>query len=112
LDSSLSDTILDGELVVDVDPHGVETLRFYAFDCFVLGGENVMKRPLTKRYDYLRERVIAQMHRVLTRYPERRHAMPFDIVARPQVRSYCVRQVLCCGWYEELEYEEKWTFWT
>lgn len=47
----MTDTILDGELVIDIDPAtGAQTLRFYAFDCLVLGGENIMAKPLDKRY--------------------------------------------------------------
>ena len=49
-DDPLTDTILDGELVIDIDSNGVETLRYYAFDCLVLGGENIMRKPLDKRY--------------------------------------------------------------
>ena len=64
------DTILDGELVVDVEPMSKkvcarlfdvhprqtftcllqETLRYLAFDCLVFDNENVMSRSLDKRY--------------------------------------------------------------
>jgi mRNA guanylyltransferase len=93
IDDPLGETILDGELVIDIDPkthavgslsetdirnpgrtrYGVagrplelklelelelemaadcvqESLRFYAFDCLVLNGENIMSKPLVKRY--------------------------------------------------------------
>lgn len=29
---------------------GQETLRYLAFDCLVVDGQNVMQRPLDKRY--------------------------------------------------------------
>lgn len=90
----LTDTILDGELVIDIDSRGTETLRFYAFDCLVLGGENIMKKPLIKRYARLREWVIAPMKRAHARYPEWKETAPFEIVAKPQELSYCVAQVL------------------
>ncbi|GMK55809.1 hypothetical protein CspeluHIS016_0208650 [Cutaneotrichosporon spelunceum] len=91
----LTDTILDGELVIDIDPRTKkQTLRFYAFDCLVLGGENVMKKPLVKRYARLRDWVIAPMKRALHRFPEWKANAPFEIVAKPQELSYCVRQVL------------------
>jgi mRNA guanylyltransferase len=66
----LRNTLIDGELVIDIDPHtnqvcphavGLayvwqgrsllqETLRFLAFDCLVVDDQNVMSRPLDKRY--------------------------------------------------------------
>ncbi|KLT46503.1 putative mRNA guanylyltransferase [Cutaneotrichosporon oleaginosum] len=95
LDDPLTDTILDGELVIDIDPRTKkETLRFYAFDCLVLGGENIMKKPLVKRYARLREWVIAPMKRAFARFPEWKAKAPFEIIAKPQELGYCVRQVL------------------
>ncbi|BEI85152.1 hypothetical protein CcaverHIS002_0505530 [Cutaneotrichosporon cavernicola] len=91
----LADTILDGELVIDIDPLTKnQTLRFYAFDCLVLGGENIMTKPLVKRYARLRDWVIAPMKRALQRFPEWKGSAPFEILAKPQELSYCVRQVL------------------
>lgn len=47
----LGNTLLDGELLLDVDPRTrTETLRFLAFDCLVVDNMNVMDRPLDKRY--------------------------------------------------------------
>ncbi|KAI9601801.1 hypothetical protein KEM48_001087 [Puccinia striiformis f. sp. tritici PST-130] len=47
----LKDTILDGELVIDVDPKtGHQQLRFLAFDCIVWEAMNLMMRPLMNRY--------------------------------------------------------------
>lgn len=47
----LTDTVLDGELVIDVDPKtGEQVMRYYAFDCLVLDGENIMQKPLVKRF--------------------------------------------------------------
>lgn len=50
-DDPLTDTLLDGELVIDIDPRsGQHILRYYAFDCLVINGENIMKKPLVKRF--------------------------------------------------------------
>lgn len=65
----LGETLLDGELVIDIDPisgavsletlqtilvdsdvYSQQTLMYYAFDCMVLHGENIMEKPLLKRY--------------------------------------------------------------
>jgi mRNA guanylyltransferase len=62
-------TLVDGELVIDVDPATKkasagfsissrcrlilvmkESLRFLAFDCLVADNQNVMSKPLDKRY--------------------------------------------------------------
>lgn len=91
----MTDTILDGELVIDIDPQtNKQTLRFYAFDCLVLGGENIMSKPLIKRYARLREWVVAPLKKALQRYPDWKEKAPFEIVAKPQELSYCVNQVL------------------
>lgn len=65
----LGETLLDGELVIDIDPstgavrletlqnmaedsdvRSQQTLMYYAFDCMLLHGENIMEKPLLKRY--------------------------------------------------------------
>ena len=47
----LVDTLIDGELVMDVDPKtGAQKLCYYAFDCLVLHGDNIMPKPMTSRY--------------------------------------------------------------
>lgn len=66
----LLDTLVDGELVIDVDPvtkkvralplrspdhcfelfSPQETVRFLAFDCLVADKQNVMSKSLDKRY--------------------------------------------------------------
>lgn len=48
---AIGDTILDGELVIDVDPRThVETLRLLLFDCLVHDQINIMTKPLSSRY--------------------------------------------------------------
>lgn len=65
----LRSSLIDGELVIDVDPVtrrvrvtrisssiqayralGQEKMRFLAFDCLVIDDENVMSKTLDKRY--------------------------------------------------------------
>lgn len=65
----LMNTLVDGELVIDVDPATKkagaafsissrrrliiamkESLRFLAFDCLIADNQNVMSKPLDKRY--------------------------------------------------------------
>ncbi|WVR05003.1 hypothetical protein IAU60_002015 [Kwoniella sp. DSM 27419] len=95
IDKPLGETILDGELVIDIDPKtGAETLRFYAFDCLVLNGDNIMKKPLLSRYGRLRDWVIKPFEKSLRTYPEWRDALPFQVVAKEQELSYHIAHVL------------------
>ncbi|KAJ7276085.1 mRNA capping enzyme, catalytic domain-containing protein [Mycena haematopus] len=52
----VQDTIVDGELVYDIDPRTKhETMRLLAFECLVVDGDNMMMQPLDKRYEKLKE---------------------------------------------------------
>ncbi|KAI6099909.1 mRNA capping enzyme [Pisolithus croceorrhizus] len=79
---SLMDTILDGELVIDVDPQTkMETLRYLAFDCLVFNGENVMSKTLDKRYWRLKEQFYVPWSKAIKGLPALRAAIPFDPVS-------------------------------
>lgn len=44
-------TLLDGELVLDLDPHTKKhVLRYYVFDLLVYDRQNIMNRNLEARY--------------------------------------------------------------
>ncbi|WWC61360.1 uncharacterized protein I303_103941 [Kwoniella dejecticola CBS 10117] len=91
----LGETILDGELVIDIDPKtNAQTLRFYAFDCLVLDGINIMKKPLHSRYGRLKEWVIKPFQKSLRDFPEWKDALPFEVVAKEQELSYHLGHVL------------------
>lgn len=46
-----ANTVLDGELVIDVDPvTQVERLRLLCFDCLVCEAKSLIMRPLENRY--------------------------------------------------------------
>ncbi|KAK8869987.1 hypothetical protein IAR55_000557 [Kwoniella newhampshirensis] len=95
INNPLGETLLDGELVIDIDPKtGAETLRFYAFDCMVLNGENIMKKPLLKRYARLRDWVVMPFEKSLREYPEWRENLPFQVQAKTQELSYSIAHVL------------------
>ncbi|KAH7889634.1 mRNA capping enzyme, catalytic domain-containing protein [Phlebopus sp. FC_14] len=91
---SLMDTILDGELVIDVDPASrKETLRYLAFDCLVFDRENVMSRPLDKRYGRLKERFYRPWSRVMKELPRMAASIPFDIKVKDISFSYGIEDV-------------------
>lgn len=94
-DAPLTDTVVDGELIIDVDPKsGAHKLRFYAFDCLVLHGENIMQKPLGKRYARLRDWVVAPLKRSQRAIVEWAEAAPFDIVVKEQELSYYTDRVM------------------
>ncbi|KAF5373954.1 hypothetical protein D9758_000717 [Tetrapyrgos nigripes] len=90
----LRDTLLDGELVIDVDPHtNKETLRFLVFDCLVVDGQNVMSRPLDKRYGRLTAWFYKPYAKMLQEYPQMAGSAPFEIKVKEIRSSYNVDQV-------------------
>ncbi|KAJ7582964.1 mRNA guanylyltransferase [Mycena floridula] len=83
----LRNSLVDGELVIDVDPVTTrETLRFLAFDCLVVDDQNVMSRPLDKRYGRLTEWMIRD-------HPHMASTGPFEIKVKEIRSSYHVDQV-------------------
>ncbi|EJU05551.1 mRNA guanylyltransferase [Dacryopinax primogenitus] len=92
---SLRDTLLDCELVEDTDPRtGMKTLRLLIFDCLIADSENIMDRPLTKRYGRIRDRVYKPFSAMLTKFPEFRKQLPFQIAVKEMKPSYHVASVL------------------
>ncbi|THU85651.1 mRNA capping enzyme, alpha subunit [Dendrothele bispora CBS 962.96] len=90
----LRDTLLDGELLIDVDPHtNKETLRLLVFDCLVVDGQNVMSRPLDKRYGRLNEWFYKPYAKMLRDYPEMIESALFQIKVKPIRSSYNADQV-------------------
>ncbi|KAI9638508.1 putative mRNA guanylyltransferase [Dioszegia hungarica] len=94
-DQPLTDTIFDGELVVDIDSStGESTLRFYAFDCLVLNGDKVVSKPIQSRFGRLKSWIVEPFNRALAQYPEWRDDLPFEVVAKEQLLSYHMKTVL------------------
>ncbi|KAG6829641.1 hypothetical protein H0H92_003974 [Tricholoma furcatifolium] len=90
----LRDTLIDGELVIDVDPHTkAQTLRFLAFDCLVVDEANVMSRPLDKRYGRLQEWFYKPYAKMLKDHPQTVASQPFDIRVKEINNSYNVEKV-------------------
>ncbi|KAK7556903.1 mRNA-capping enzyme subunit alpha [Phyllosticta citricarpa] len=73
------DTIIDGELVYDMERSGPK-LRFLVFDCLVLDGESRMEKTLDKRLAYFREGVYKPWEKLFKqRHPEELEFQPFEI---------------------------------
>ncbi|KAJ7097779.1 mRNA capping enzyme, catalytic domain-containing protein [Mycena belliarum] len=90
----LQNTIVDGELVYDVDPRtNHETLRFLAFDCLVVNSQNIMSRPLDKRYGRLREWFYKPFAKMKQDHIHVTKTHPFDIRVKEISPSYHAEQV-------------------
>ncbi|KAG0147952.1 hypothetical protein CROQUDRAFT_42075 [Cronartium quercuum f. sp. fusiforme G11] len=90
----LKDSIIDGELVIDVEPQTGQHLRFLVFDCIVLDGQNLMQRPLMNRYGRLKDWVIAPLNKMLDARPRQREIMPFEIKLKSMELAYGIEKVL------------------
>ncbi|KAG7092666.1 hypothetical protein E1B28_009001 [Marasmius oreades] len=90
----LRNTIVDGELVVDTDPRtNADTVRYLVFDCLVVDHQNVMKRPLDKRYGRLNEWFYKPYARMMRDHPHMMQSQPFEIKIKPIQAAYNAEQV-------------------
>ncbi|KAI9509344.1 mRNA capping enzyme [Russula earlei] len=90
----LRSTIIDAELVVDVDPRTKrETLRLLCFDCLVADNQNVMSKTLDKRYWRLKEVFFKPYTRMLRDHPHMIGSQPFDIQVKEVGFSYSIDKV-------------------
>ncbi|KDR73643.1 hypothetical protein GALMADRAFT_72172 [Galerina marginata CBS 339.88] len=90
----LRNSLIDGELVIDVDPRTrQEKLRFLAFDCLVIDDQNVMARPLDKRYGRLKEWLYKPYAKMCMDHPHVAEKQPFSIKVKEINFSYHVEKV-------------------
>ncbi|VDB82912.1 unnamed protein product [Peniophora sp. CBMAI 1063] len=90
----LRSTIIDSELVIDVDPAtGQETLRLLCFDCLITDGTNIMNRSLEKRYGRLKIHFFDPYAKMKQEHPEVIHSHPFDIKVKEVNLSYHLDKV-------------------
>ncbi|CAL1705163.1 unnamed protein product [Somion occarium] len=90
----LRNTIVDGELVIDVDPKTKrEILRYLVFDCLVVDDRNIMAKNLEKRYGHLQEWFYKPYAKMLKEFPQMAILQPFEIQVKPVKLSYHVDDV-------------------
>ncbi|KAM0788526.1 hypothetical protein ACM66B_001654 [Microbotryomycetes sp. NB124-2] len=89
-----SNTVLDGELVIDVDPKtGEHQWRLLTFDLLVCDSENLMHKSLQSRYGRLREWIIKPYESMLTKNPQLLENAPFRVLLKPQELSYGIEAI-------------------
>ncbi|KAI0647325.1 mRNA capping enzyme, catalytic domain-containing protein [Trametes meyenii] len=90
----LRSSLVDGELVIDLDPRTKqETLRYLAFDCLVVDDQNVMDRPLDKRYGRLQAWMYKPFRKMLEDHPHVAATQPFDFQVKDVKFSYRAEDV-------------------
>ncbi|KAI0807741.1 mRNA capping enzyme, catalytic domain-containing protein [Fomes fomentarius] len=90
----LRNSIVDGELVIDVDPRTKqETLRYLAFDCLVVDDQCVMSRTLDKRYGRLKEWMYRPYQKMMQDHPHVALQQPFQFKVKDVKFSYHVEDV-------------------
>lgn len=90
----LKNSLIDGELVIDVDPQTRnETLRYLCFDCLVIDDQNVMSRTLGGRYGRLKDWFFKPYQRMLAQFPQVVAQHPFQIAVKEMNLSYHLEKV-------------------
>ncbi|KAJ3283246.1 Dcp1p-Dcp2p decapping enzyme complex alpha subunit, partial [Blyttiomyces sp. JEL0837] len=87
------ETILDGELVLDIEPDGSQTLWFLLFDCVIFMGKSLIERPYTKRLGYLKDHVMKPYKKRLERDQRFAASQPFKMNLKPLELSYGLDKV-------------------
>ncbi|KAI5779715.1 mRNA capping enzyme, catalytic domain-containing protein [Geopyxis carbonaria] len=89
-----TETIIDGELVLDTTSSGKTILKYLMFDCLVIDGKNLMERPLDKRLAYFREFVYGPYTQLCRTYPSEIVYFPFRLEFKKMEFSYAVEIVI------------------
>ncbi|KAJ2504485.1 hypothetical protein IWW47_002505 [Coemansia sp. RSA 2052] len=87
-------TLIDAELVIDVDRHGRSERKLLGFDALVVNGVSCMNTILEKRLGQLRDYVFDPFRRMSRHMmPEYRQHLPFAVEMKVFERSYGVSKV-------------------
>ncbi|KOS13828.1 mrna guanylyltransferase [Malassezia pachydermatis] len=90
----LTDTLLDGELVIDHVGPDQTKLRLLLFDCIICDGENITRRDLGRRYARLRSQIYPSYKNYLKEHPDNAMMAPFEVLVKPMDLAYGIEAVL------------------
>jgi mRNA guanylyltransferase len=89
-----TETIVDGELVMDKMKDGSEKMKYLVFDCLVLDGNSLLDRPLDKRLAYFREKMFLPYQSFCKKYPDYAgKEFPFLVEFKASQKSYGVEML-------------------
>jgi mRNA guanylyltransferase len=87
-------TLLDGELVVDIDEAtGKREPRYLVFDCLAMDGMNLMQRELNKRLGYFQEQIYKPYKALFAKYPEEKEYQPFILQMKQMEMAYGIEMM-------------------
>ena len=86
-------TIVDGELVIDTQPNGQPVMRYLVYDCLVLDGISLMQRTLDKRLGYFREKVYNPYRQLYKEFPEEIQYLPFQLGVKEMQVGYGIEMM-------------------
>ncbi|KAE9967237.1 hypothetical protein BLS_006510 [Venturia inaequalis] len=85
-----SDTLIDGELVIDTYPDGRRVNRYLVFDCLVLDKECLTSRPLDKRIGRFAEFVDKPLKALYHKFPAEVKHFPFEVRFKAMDKPYAL----------------------
>lgn len=89
-----TDTILDGELVVDKIDKDQKKLRLLLFDCLVCDGVKMTDRKLFTRYGRLQSHIMPPYLEYLNCFQEMKMLAPFEVKLKDMKHAYHLKSVL------------------
>ncbi|KAF2219045.1 mRNA capping enzyme, catalytic domain-containing protein [Elsinoe ampelina] len=92
-DTFHTDTVIDGELVLDTYPDGRTVRRYLVFDCLALDGKPITNRTLDKRLGIFDANVFKPQQALLNKYPEEKEQQPFEVRMKKLDRAYGVEGI-------------------
>lgn len=88
------ETLLDGELVLDIYPQKQKQVRRYlVFDCLVMDGQSVLQKTLDKRIGAIRARIIEPQQQLFRKYPQEVEEQPFEVVMKDLQKAYGIEMM-------------------
>ncbi|KAK6341299.1 Dcp1p-Dcp2p decapping enzyme complex alpha subunit [Orbilia brochopaga] len=85
-----TDTLIDGELVIDEKKDGRQVLKFLVFDCLMMDGQLLIQRPLDKRLGYFRENFFKPYEALCKAFPDEMQYFPFYLQFKTMELSYAL----------------------
>ena len=86
-------TLLDGELVNDLEADGSIVKRFLAFDCLVLDKKVLVQRSLDKRIAYMATNIYEPYKKLFKEYPDELQHQPFLFEMKSMQLGYAMEML-------------------
>lgn len=88
-----TDTLVDGELINQVQPDGSVRATYVLFDCLVLDGAKLVHRSFDKRLAYVKEKILVPYQALYKKYPGELQYLPFDFEVKEMRLGYGIEMM-------------------